>query len=173
MQDSLEGFLEQVARRGSWIGGGSAAAFSAALSAALLEKVSTEASSRGPLRRARQECLRLVERDAAVFSRVIQATRAKRPAVFRTALKEATEVPCRIVAHAAALQQACQLAQRRVKPRFQSDLRCARALARAAMASAEALIATNLTWLNDRGYAAAVRRHVRAASRVSRRAPPD
>lgn len=166
MRASLEQFLESVARRGSWVGGGSAAALSGALSAALLEKLLLQPSSVKRLRTIRRECLRLIDEDALTFARVIEATRAKRADAFANALKRATDVPCRVAEHAAAVQASCRAARRLIKPRFQSDLRCAQALARAAEQSAWALIQTNLAWLKDRSYSRSVRRRLARSRRA-------
>ena len=163
MQGSLEQLLEQVARRGSWVGGGSVAALSAALAAALLEKLVVSPSQGKRLRAIRKECVLLIHRDAERFARVIQATRQKRRPAFSRALKTATDVPCRVFEHTQVVQAACRAAQRSVKPRFQSDLRCAMAVAMAAAESARTLIHTNLAWLNDRAYTKRVRRRLQSA----------
>ena len=152
-----------MAKKGSWFGGGSVAALAAALAAALLEKLVTRSAQVRPLRRIRRACVTLVEQDARAFARVVSATRSKQPGVFHKSLKRAIDIPCQVFAHAQAIQAACRRAQRVVKPRFQSDLRCAMALALAAAESARTLIQTNLTWLNDPGYARAVRRRLHAA----------
>ena len=165
---SLEQFLEHVARRGSWFGGGSVAALSAALAAALLEKLIHDAGTARRLRRIRQECLALIRRDADAFARVIQITRRKDRSAFQRSLQAATEIPCRVFEHAEMLQAACRAAQRAVKPQFQSDLRCAMAVAMAAAESARTLVHTNLTWLNDRVYTQQVERRQQAAQRSFR-----
>ena len=166
MHGSLEQFLEQVARRGSWVGGGSVSALSAALAAALLEKLIADPRQARHLRQLRRACVGLIQRDATAFARVIQATRAKNRQAFHRSLKAATNVPCQVFAHAQAIQAACRKAQRAIKPRFQSDLRCAMALALAAAESARTLIHTNLHWLNDRAYARTVWRRLQATSRT-------
>ncbi|MBI2104758.1 MAG: cyclodeaminase/cyclohydrolase family protein [Candidatus Omnitrophica bacterium] len=163
MQGSIEQFLAQVARRGSWVGGGSVAAFSAALSAALLEKLVHDPAAARRLGAVRRECLALLDRDAEAFARVIRTTRRKDRRAFRAALQAATEVPCRVFEHAQRVQAACRAAQQAVKPRFQSDLRCAMAVAIAAGESARTLIHTNLAWLNDPAYAKRIRRRLQAA----------
>ena len=165
---SLEQFLDQVARRGSWFGGGSVAAVCAALAAALLEKLVHQASTARRLRQIRRQCMELARRDAEAFARVIQATRHKHQAAFRRTLKAATEIPCRVFEHATAVQSACRAAQRAVKPQFQSDLRCAMAVAMAAGESARALVLTNLAWLNERAYTQQVERRLQTAQRYAR-----
>ena len=166
---TVEQFLEQVARRGSWVGGGSVAALAAALSAALLEKLVHRAALITRLRRIRRECTALIQRDAKMFARVIQATRHKNRQRFSRALKTATEVPCRVFEDALTVQRACRDAQRSVKPQFQSDLRCAMAVALAAAESARTLVLTNLAWLNDRAYTKRIRRRLQSASRTDGR----
>jgi formiminotetrahydrofolate cyclodeaminase len=162
---SLEQFVEHVARRGSWFGGGSVAALSAALAAALLEKLIHNAGTVRALRGVRRECLALIRRDADAFARVIRTTRRKEPAAFQRSLKAATEIPCRVFERAATLQAACRAAQRAVKPQFQSDLRCAMAVAMAAAESARTLVLTNLAWLNDPAYSRQVERRLQTAQR--------
>ena len=164
MQESLEQFLEQVARRGSWVGGGSVAAVGAALAAALLEKLVIRPDIARRLRRIRRECIRLIQRDAESFSRVIAATRAGDRSAFRRTLKAATDVPYLVFEHSQAIQAACWSAQRAVKPKFQSDLRCAMALALAAAESARTLISTNLAWLNDRAYTKKMQRQLQSVT---------
>ena len=162
MQASLEQFLEQVARRGSWVGGGSVSALSAALAAALLEKLIPSVPQARRLRRIRRECVRLIDADAGTFARVIRAIREDDQPSFRRSLKAATEIPCRVVEHARMIQAACRQAKRALKPRFRSDLLCAMATARGAEESAQALIRTNLAWLHDPAYARQIRRRLQS-----------
>lgn len=166
---SIEQFLEQVARRGSWFGGGSVAALSAALAAALLEKLVFHAPTARRIQRIRRSCIGLVQRDAVTFSRVIQAIRAGDRQAFRRALTSATEVPCQVFEHAQMIRAVCRAAQRSIERRFQSDLRCVTAVALAASESARALIDTNLAWLNDARYAKAVYRRLRSAGHTRTR----
>ena len=166
MQGSLEHVLEQVARRGSWVGGGSVAALGAALAAALLEKLVIQPHATRTLRRLRRECVLLIDRDAERFARVIAATRAGNHEAFRRALKLATEGPCRVYQDAQQIEAMCRIARHAVKPQFQSDLRCAMAMAAAARVSSHALIETNLVWLKDRAYATTIRRRLRRARDV-------
>lgn len=111
----------------------------------------------------RRECAGLVQRDADLFANVIRATRTNNRARFKRALMQATAVPCRVYECAQLVAAACASAQRSVKPKFQSDLRCASALARAASEGAQALIRTNLAWLNEPAAARAIQRRLRAA----------
>ncbi|MBI4342581.1 MAG: cyclodeaminase/cyclohydrolase family protein [Candidatus Omnitrophica bacterium] len=169
MQGSVEQFLNQVARRGSWIGGGSVAALSAALSAALLEKLVHQPAAVRRLYRIRRDCLSLVQQDADTFARVIRATRTKDRQAFRRSLKTAIEVPCRVFAHAQALHAACRRATRSINARFHSDLQCAGALADAAGAASCAFIETNLAWLGDRMYTRSIRGRLRSMRRTHAR----
>ena len=169
LSGSVDRFLEEVARRGSWVGGGSVAALSAALAAALLEKLVPQAAARQKLRRIRRACVTLIDRDATMFSRVIKASRGGNRSQFRRALTAATDVPWQVFAHAQTVQRMCRQAQRSVKPRFQSDLRCALAVALGASESTRTLIHTNLAWLNDAAYTRRMRRRLQSAtSRNSR-----
>jgi len=162
---SLEELLRRIARKGSWMGGGSVAALCAALSAALLEKLVVQPAAAQRLRRIQRTCLALMPRDARAFSQVIRATRHSDRRRFQRSLKAATEVPWQVFAHAQTVQGMCRSAQRSVKPRFQSDLRCALAVALAAGESARTLIHTNLAWLNDTAYTRRMRRRLQSATR--------
>jgi formiminotetrahydrofolate cyclodeaminase len=164
-QHALNPFLEQLARRGSWIGGGSVAALCAALAAALLEKLVIQPQQMTRLRRIRRECLALIQRDAETFARVIQATRRRNRQAFRRSLKAATDVPCQVFANAQMIQAICRAAQRSVKPQFQSDLRCAMAVALAAAESARTLIHTNVDWLGEPAYSRSIDRRLQRLAR--------
>ncbi|MBI4353671.1 MAG: cyclodeaminase/cyclohydrolase family protein [Candidatus Omnitrophica bacterium] len=146
---SLECFLDELARRGSWLGGGSVAALSAALSAALLEKLTVQPIERQRVRRIRRRCAALVTKDATVFAHVIRTLRGGSSQAFRRSLKAATAVQQDVLTHADAVITMCRKARRTVKPRFQSDLQCAQALAEAARYASKKLIGTNRAWLND------------------------
>jgi len=145
------------------LGGGSAAALSAALAAALLEKLTTRPSAALRLRRSRRECLRLIEQDAACFARVIQAMRAGRREAFVRSLKVAIDVPCRIIFQARSVRRQARASQQRIARQFHSDLQCVVALTQAAEQGAAALVRTNLSWLADRTYARRINRRLRAA----------
>lgn len=166
---SVEELLHRVARKGSWMGGGSVAALCAALSAALLEKLIVQPQAAKRLRKIQRTCLALIPRDARMFSRAIEATRHGDRHRFSRALKAATEVPWQVFAHAQTVQRMCEQAQRSVKPKFQSDLRCALAVALAASESARTLILTNVAWLNDAAYTRMMRHRLQSStSRNSR-----
>ncbi len=144
---SIQELLEEVARRGSWFGGGSVAALGAAASAALLEKLVGPGAVRRQLRRARQQAVRTIEKDARVFARVIAATRRVNASAFRSALKRATALQVGVLEVARNVQKQGRAVRRSIPPKFQSDVRCALALARAAETSAQGLIRANQAWL--------------------------
>jgi formiminotetrahydrofolate cyclodeaminase len=147
------------------------AALSAALSAALLEKLIHHRPSLRRLHAIRLECAGLITRDAEAFARVVRALRSGDSRAFRSSLRAATEIPVRVFESAEAVQAICRGAQRSVKPRFQSDLRCAMAVAMAAAESARSLIQTNVEWLDDPAHARRVRRRLQAAQQHARVRP--
>jgi len=169
---SLEQFLNQTAKRGSWYGGGSAAALTCAVSAALLEKlVSPVAGSRrgsapkpspvaGSLRATRRQVAALVQRDAQAFARVIKAYYQQDKAAIRRSLKEATQIPLTIAQAAGRVLAVSRGVKAGIKPRYRSDLTCVEALAKAARTGAEAFVETNLAWLNEPRYTQQVRRQL-------------
>lgn len=158
--EPLEQFLEHIAQRGSWFGGGSVAALCGAISAALLEKLIASSRPAQRVSRIRHECTQLIQRDARVFADVVEASRLTDRLVFQKALKKAIETPCRVFECAQSLQHLGRSARRLIKPQLQSDLRCAMAVASAAGNSARVLIQANLSWLNDRRYAKMIRRRL-------------
>ena len=164
----IERFLEQTADRHSWYGGGSAAALVCALSAALLEKLACLPSrTRGrqagwtlrgkTTRTIRAQCARLIEVDARAFARVIRASARHDRLAEARALKTAIEVPWQVHRYTQRLLQVAQRMRTAVSPRYQADLRCAEALAKASGNAARALVNVNLRWLDD----PAARRRIR------------
>lgn len=160
MAPSLEQFLEQTATRGTWYGGGSASAFTCALAAALLQKLVTRAALSRQLNAIRHRCLALVEQDAEAFAAAIR-TLARRPAGFPAALRLATEVPAAVYAASQRIRAIAKTAQREVRSKYQVDLRCAVALARASAESSRGLIRTNLAWLKDPRYSRQLRQRLK------------
>ena len=142
-------------------------ALTVALAAALLEKLLIDPQQARRLRRLRQACLALIERDAHTFARAINATRQQRADGFRRALKAATQLQWQLYASAHAIQAICLRTQATVRPRFRSDLRCAQALARAGSQGAKTLIVTNLAWLRDARYTRQMTRRLQSRSLVS------
>ena len=136
---------------------------SAALAAALLEKLTPSSAAGRRFARVRRACVRLIQLDADLFADVIRAMRAGRQETFQRALKAATEVPCQVFEHAHAVQAACRSAVRTISPKFQSDVTCAQALAVAAATGARALINTNLAWLHDPAHTKRIHRRLRTA----------
>ena len=165
---SVDRFASHIARRGSWFGGGSVAALCAALAAALLEKIVMEAAPARRLAKIRRDCLGLIQRDADAFARVVKTTQRKDRGALRSSLKTAIDIPCRVFEQAERIQAACRAAQRTVKPQYQSDLRCALAVALAAAESARTLVHTNLAWFNDPAYTRQIERRLQTAQRDAR-----
>ena len=165
MKGSLDQILTQVARRGSWFGGGSVSAMSTALAAALLEKLVLQDSVKRRLRRLRKDCLKLAQSDADVFAKVVRAARGEQPSAFRRILKKAIQIPLAVFGHAQTVRKLCELLQGRIRKGFQSDLRCALALALAYGEGARTLILTNLAWLDDPRYTKQIRARLQRLSR--------
>jgi len=152
VQTSVDQFLDQTARRGTWYGGGSAAALSCALAAALLEKLASRSTAARPLRAMRTRCVGLVGQDAAAFSRVIRAKARRNRLAVQRALRAAIEIPAEVYASSQQLLKAASQIKQTIHPSYQVDLTCAVALAKASGQAARALVITNLAWLGDRAY---------------------
>lgn len=146
---SIRQLLEQTADRRSSYGGGSAAALSCALAAALIEKLAGRTGSAMTARRLRVCCTRLIEADAKAFAAVVRAGARQDQQALRRALTVATDIPSQVGECA---QQVLSIARRiraRVSPNYRVDLDCAQALARAAKESAQALVAANRVWIRQ------------------------
>ena len=146
---SLEQFLEQTATRGTWYGGGSAAALSCALSAALMEKLASRPQTIRTARTIRRRCTRLVHEDARVFAKAVYAMSSHDRRRVQGAMKAAIAVPQEISTSAQRLRRISRQVGNALRPHFRVDLRCADALAQAADESARALVLTNLAWLKQ------------------------
>ena len=161
MNPSVQQLLNQVAKRGSWYGGGSAAALACALAAALLEKLTNGSPAARSSRQMRSRCTPLIERDAKAFSRVIQAYYQQDRSAARRALKAAIDIPITVYTSSQQVLALGQKARRMIRPKFRSDLTCVLALAEASRQASLALIETNLAWLGDRAYSRRVKQQLR------------
>jgi formiminotetrahydrofolate cyclodeaminase len=154
----LERFLDQTAKRGTWYGGGSAAALACALAAALLEKLANRSPATTTIRAIRHRCASLIDQDARAFARVIQAqARHDRRAAHR-ALKAAIEIPGEVYTSSQRLLSAALHIRKAISPSYQVDLRCAEAFARASREAARVLVLTNLKWLGNHAYSRRIHR---------------
>ena len=168
MRQSIDQFLRRTATKGSWYGGGSAAALTGALTAALLEKL-VVGNAAATSRSIRKRCTTLIEADAKVFARVIKAYYEQDRVAVRRTLKRAIEVPVAVYRAADQLLTLAASAQRTIPQRYQSDVQCVVALGKATRDAARALVMTNLAWLNDPQYSRQVRRALSSNSRASSR----
>lgn len=162
---SLERFLDQTATRGTWYGGGSAAALACALAAALLEKLASRPTTIGSIRTVRTTCARLIHQDATAFARVIEAQARRDHHAVQQALKTAIDIPWQVYACSRRLLRASFPIRQTISPRFRSDLRCAVALAKASGEAARVLVMTNLAWLGDGAYSRRVYSRLRRETR--------
>ena len=143
---SIQQLLERTADRHSSYGGGSAAALSCALSAALVEKVAGRKPASGIAKRLRLHCTKLIEADAKVFGSFIRAQKREDRAAMRRALKSATDIPSQVEECSKQVLEVARRIRTHVSPRYRVDLRCAERLAKAAQQSARALVAANRAW---------------------------
>ena len=85
---------------------------------------------------------------------------SQQPRLFRRRLKAAIEIPRQVHDDAHRVLTLARGLKRAIPPRYRVDLHCAEAIARAAAASARALIMTNLAWLNEPAYSRRMRRRL-------------
>ena len=171
MVDDVDRLLAKTAAKGSWYGGGSAAALCCALAAALIEKLARQPRLVAELRAIRRRGVMLVDRDAETFARVIRAfSRPPRQALsagrgrnwpaVRRALKASIEIPWKVFRDTRRLLVLSRAVRQTISPRYRVDLDCAAAIAKAAGASARALMMTNLAWLEDPAYSRRIRQQI-------------
>ena len=169
--DDVDRLLAKIAAKGSWYGGGSAAALCCALAATLIEKLARQPRLAAELGAIRRRGLGLIDHDAETFARVIRslsrpprqvhsAGRGRNRPASRRALKAAIDVPRQVFRDARRLLVLSRTVRRAVSPRYRVDLDCAVAIATAAVASARGLVKTNLAWLGDPVYSRRIRKQI-------------
>ncbi len=177
--ETLAGFLTDLASPAPTPGGGAAAALHAALGAALVSMVcnltvgkprysaheATMRSARADADSARVEALALAEADARAFSVVTDAyklpkgtdaERAERSRAIQTALIGAAEVPLRTAAVAAEVVRLCAAVLDGANVNVLSDVGVAAASARAALDSAAINVRVNTAAMTDPGIRDAI-----------------
>jgi formiminotetrahydrofolate cyclodeaminase len=173
MQDeTLGGFLTELASPSPAPGGGAVAALHVALGAALVgmvcsltvgkpryaeyEAVMLETSAEAE--RARRDALALAEADAQAFAAVVDAyklpkgdggEKAARSAAIQAALRGATQVPLRTAALAADVVELCRRIMPGANANVLSDVAVAAASARAALTCAAVNVRVNLAATAD------------------------
>jgi formiminotetrahydrofolate cyclodeaminase len=154
----LTGFLDQVASTEAVPAGGSIAAATVAMAAALLVKVAklsrdhwTEAEADAAASKADAARLRaaiLVDEDADAY-RALQAARRETRHLVEPARTKVIEVPLAIVRTAAEVTELAETLAARGNPRLLGDAAMAAILAAAAAQGAAGLVAINVTGAPD------------------------
>jgi glutamate formiminotransferase / formiminotetrahydrofolate cyclodeaminase len=185
LRAGVEPFVEQLAAPTATPGGGSAAAASGAMAAALAHMVA--AMSRGkkayvqfeqPLSAAiarlsvlREELKASIDADAEAYNGVMKAYRQAKEAgdadgVINPALRQATSVPLGVAERAREIKHIAEGLKPITNPNMKSDLVTALALAQAAMEGALANVEINLQSLNDSVFVEQTRQKVAAISGI-------
>lgn len=157
VSSSIRSVLDQIAAQGSWYGGGSAAALTCAVSAALLEKLLGPSCDIRRFRALRRRCTELIDADARTFAGVIKAYYQRDERAAKQRLKAAIRIPADVCLASQELLAQARASARLIKPRYRVDLRCAMELAKAAGFSSRALVETNLAWLDEPAFSARIR----------------
>ena len=172
-------------------GGGSAAALTGALAAALLEMVASMPKTKNgtpedraaldaalpELKALRTALTGLVDRDSASYDAVVAAyklpkttddEKAVRKAAVREAMRGATDVPLETARASLAVARLARVVAEHGNPNAESDASVALGLAVQAASGARANVEINLDSVGDADYAAAVRAELeRMAAEVS------
>lgn len=175
LQGTIQSYLDRLASEEPAPGGGSAAALTGALAAALVTMVtnltlgkekfaSVEAEMSELKVRAeelRAELTRLVEQDAEAYSEVAAAfklprnteeEKKKRHEILQAALVNAAAVPLRVAEAALEVARLCAPAADKGNPNAVSDAGVAVVLAEAAAQAAALNVKINLAWLEDKEF---------------------
>ncbi len=170
-------------------GGGSAAALSGAVAAALLAMVAGMPKTRNgtpedraaldavlsTVTRLKTMLVDLIDRDAAAYDLVVAAYRlpkvtdedkAARTSAIRRAMRVATEVPMETARAAAALVALATIVAEHGNPSAKTDAAVAVQMAMTACVGAVANVEVNLDGVGDETYAAAIRRGALAVPRL-------
>jgi len=192
---SIADYLAAIAAATPTPGGGSAAALTAAMGAALVEMVAGLSLAKGEgehsaLQRAarerataaRSELLSLAEEDATAFSAFMHALKLPkssareqetRTATISSAAQRAAEVPLATLRAAVAVADAAQTLAERSLFSAASDLAVAARFARAAGESAAENVEANLPYIEDAETRASLARQAEAALNSLRRSTPQ
>jgi glutamate formiminotransferase / formiminotetrahydrofolate cyclodeaminase len=185
LRAGVEPFVEQLAAPTATPGGGSAAAASGAMAAALAHMVA--AMSRGkkayvqfeqPLSAAiarlsvlREELKASIDADAEAYNGVMKAYRQAKETgdadgVINPALRQATSVPLGVAERAREIKHIAEGLKPITNPNMKSDLVTALALAQAALEGALANVEINLQSLNDSVFVEQTRHKVAAITGI-------
>ena len=172
---SLEAFVNELSSSSPTPGGGSVAALSGALGAALVSMVCSltigkkkyaevqedVAELRRQSERLRTQLIGLIEADGQVFTQVSQAMKMprntdeekeKRAAKLEEALKAATNVPMEVAETCVAVMNLCRPAAEKGNVNAVSDAGVAILMAEAGLRSASLNVLINLGWITDQDF---------------------
>jgi formiminotetrahydrofolate cyclodeaminase len=152
-EQPLESFLDRVAAATPAPGGGTSAAFTLALGAALVEMSASLAADSQSAERAaalRAEALELAELELSAYGPVLETVRLPRDDPSRAsrleeALLEASRTPLAIAERAASVAELGAAVARASSPSVRADAVTGTLLAEAACAAAATLVEANLT----------------------------
>src|SRR6185503_2171775 len=173
---TLRAFSDDLASDAPVPGGGSAAAYAAALGAALAAMVARIATKKSPddtalrdyiaeVENLRGDFLRLVDDDSAAFARVAEAMKLPkatddekkaRADRMQTALLAASRVPLEVAKTSRRLLDACERGLSKAPPAAVSDLGVGALMAEAALRGAAMNVMINLASLKDHGQVKAL-----------------
>ncbi len=154
---TLAQYLDELSRRQPVPGGGSAAALSGAMGAALIAMSGRYALGKGKsaaveqeiaaiitqVDAARLEFVALAGRDAEAYQNVLRTRKAGDPQAQAKALAEAGCVPCEVIALCEACLQQAPYLYREGNPFLKSDVKAAEAFLRAGIEAARAMQEAN------------------------------
>ena len=172
-EQTVEGFLSDVASSQVAPSAGATAAFTGSLAAALCEMVCLHtgeaersdrlADSEAELRNTRDRLLALADEDAAAVDEVQTAFEAETDESHeQAALRTATEIPVQIAEAARDVATCATVVAADGTPNARTDAVVGALIARAAVASAAAIVRANVGLL-DEGFASDVRGRVESA----------
>lgn len=182
---SIKRYLDDLAAKKPAPGGGSAAALTGALGAALLSMVANftlgkpkykkfEKDIKKTLKQSekiRKKLLELVDLDVITYKKVAKTKnksrtrnlmRDKALALYQKSLKEATTVPLNITRYSLGALELCSILENKANKYLLSDVHVARELLCAAIRSAVVNVRINLSYIKDQNFVSKINQQLKS-----------
>ena len=174
LEHSVRAYAGAVGSAAPAPGAGSVAALTAALAAALNEKVARKSPDpvtqqlAKTMARTRERLLNLVDDDARAFSDVMRAWKGT-PLQRRRALKMATKIPLAVCSDCSMIHDVALRLAAVAKPAIRADAQAAQRLAVGALQAARLMVEVNLSLMDDAAFAQAAQE---ALNKYAQSCPP-
>lgn len=172
---SIKKYLDDLAAKKPAPGGGSAAALTGALGAALLSMIANftvgkpkykqfEKEIKESLKKSekiRKKLLELVDLDVITYNKVAQ-NKKKPLALYEKSLKDATKVPLEITRYSLEALEICPILEKKANKYLISDVYVGKELLSAAIKSAIFNVKINLPFIKDKNFVSKVNQQLKS-----------